>query len=265
MEKIEITQMTYTYRHRNACKLALCNLNVTVEPGEFVCIVGHSGCGKTTLLNVLAGLLKPSAGRVTIDGEPLNGPGTDRAIVFQNYSLFPWMTVRDNVRFGIEQARKDLKPQQVRTIAESVLERVGMEKAMDNYPFQLSGGMAQRVAIARALAMDAAILLLDEPFGALDAKRRKDLQMLLEKLWMESQPAKTILFVTHDIEEALILGDRILFMRSGRIAEIIPVPFERPRKRERLLDSPEFHVMKDRLNEMFEQDEQLETQEEDVE
>ncbi len=263
MSIIDIFHLTFSYKNNNRYETVLSDLNLQIKEGEFVCITGHSGCGKSTLLNILAGLLLPSSGRVVIDGNPLTGPGTERAVVFQHDSLFPWMTARKNVLFGIQQARRELKKSEAEELAEVYLKKVGMEKAMDKYPYQLSGGMQQRVAIARALAMDSKILLLDEPFGALDAKRRKELQQLLESLWDSRNGKKTVVFVTHDIEEAILLADRILFMRPGRIEADMMVPFSRPRtrNREKILSSMEYKLLKNKLTDLFYLDFDLELEE----
>lgn len=251
MGAIDISHLTFTYGEHNKCNTVLYDLKLQIRDGEFVCIIGHSGCGKSTLLNILAGLLRPESGQVLIDGKPLTGPGTDRAVVFQHYSLFPWMTARKNVLFGIQQARKELKKDQAEELAELYLKKVGMEKDMDKYPYQLSGGMQQRVAIARALAMDAEILLLDEPFGALDAKNRTQLQQLLEHLWYGGSQRKTVIFVTHDIEEAILLADRIVFMRAGQIEAELIVPYSRPRKQEEILKSEDYEKLKSALLDLF--------------
>ena len=172
-------------------KLVLKHLDLEVADGEFLCLVGHSGCGKSTTLRILAGLQKPIAGTIATNGNPIEGPGLDRSVVFQNYSLFPWMTVKKNVEFGIKQASielsRGLSKGQMSDIADEYLTKVSMRKAADLYPYQLSGGMRQRVAIARALAMDTEVLLFDEPFGALDIKTRRELQMLMEDLWVSGR------------------------------------------------------------------------------
>lgn len=228
MAKIELQHVSFCYGKRGGCFRALDDLNLTIESGEFICLLGQSGCGKTTLLRLLAGLQMPTQGVITMDGKPITGPGTDRAMVFQNYTLFPWMTAQKNVQFGIRQAQKQLGRTAANELAMEYLSKVHMAGAANKYPYQLSGGMRQRVAIARALAMDADILLLDEPFGALDAKIRADLQALLEELWC-SKEAKTVIFVTHDIAEAALLASRILFMTPGKIRDSIPVDLPRPR------------------------------------
>jgi NitT/TauT family transport system ATP-binding protein len=251
MGAIDISHLTYTYGEHNKCHNVLHNLNLQINDGEFICIIGHSGSGKSTLLNILAGLLRPRSGQVLIDDKPLAGPGTERAVVFQHYSLFPWMTARKNVLFGIQQARKELKKGQAEELVDLYLKKVGMEKDMDKYPYQLSGGMQQRVAIARALAMDAEILLLDEPFGALDAKNRTDLQQLLEHLWDGGSQRKTVVFVTHDIEEAILLADRIVFLRDGKIEAELTVPYSRPRKQEDMLKSDAYETLKSKLLDLF--------------
>lgn len=247
---VELAGLSFGYPGTAPAQSVFKDLSLQIKTGEFVCVVGHSGCGKSTLLNILAGLLPAGGGRVLLDGRPLTGPGTDRAVVFQHYSLFPWMTALQNVVFGIRQNGKKLKKAYVRGLAVEYLRRVDMWDAKDKYPYQLSGGMQQRVALARALAMDADLLLLDEPFGALDSKRRVELQQLLEKLWRDAESPKTVVFVTHDIEEALLLADRIFFMQPGRISADLAVPYARPRRRE-ILDTASYAALKQALLKLF--------------
>ena len=237
-------------------------MDLQIQDGEFICLIGHSGCGKTTLLKILAGLLPPAKGQIYIDGRRVDGPGTERAIVFQDYSLFPWMTVRNNVIFGIRQAKKHIAKKQAEQRAEEYLLKVGMEAFSNKYPYQLSGGMRQRVAIARALAMDAENLLLDEPFGALDTRRRSELQRLLEQLWDNGIQRKTVIFVTHDIDEAILLADRIIFMRPGKIASCLRVPYARPRKQQEILNSDGYKRLKTDLQQLFYLDPELKNHEE---
>ncbi|SHN57956.1 ABC transporter ATP-binding protein [Desulfitobacterium chlororespirans] len=236
-------------------ELVLKHLNLIVRDGEFLCLVGHSGCGKTTLLQNLAGLLRPVAGTIAIDNKPLNRPGLDRAVVFQNYALFPWLTALKNVEFGVRQASvelgRNLSKQQIRDISQEYLVKVNMEKAQDLHPYQLSGGMQQRVAIARALAMDAEILLFDEPFGALDVKTRRELQAIMENLWIREEIRKTAVFITHDIDEAIFLADRIIFMTNGVFHQSFEVGAERPRDPETYPGSPEYKRIKADLLELF--------------
>ena len=251
MGKIEVSHLNVTYKQGNTAFKALNDIDFTIQDGEFVCIVGHSGCGKSTLLRVLSGLMSPDEGSVLIDDQKVEGPGTDRTVVFQQYSLFPWMSARKNIIFGLEQVRTDWTKEKREKIADEYLARVGMSEAADKYPYQLSGGMRQRVAIARALAMDTEILLLDEPFGALDTRTRTSLQELLSQLWQSGERKKTIVFVTHDIDEAILLADRILFMEPGKIAASIDVPFTRPRHKQELMAGDEFYSLRKKLVDWF--------------
>ena len=208
---------------------ALAGIDFDVDPGEFVCIVGPSGCGKTTLFRILAGLEAATSGEVRLDERVVTGPTPDMGIVFQEYHLFPWQTVRENVAFGLEQT--DVSSEERDRRVAHLVDLVGLEGFEDSYPKALSGGMKQRVALARALAIDPALLLMDEPFGAVDAQTRERLQGELLEIWAET--AKTILFVTHDVEEAITLADRIVVMAKepGSIREILTVDLERPRER----------------------------------
>jgi len=213
---------------------ALENVSLTVEDGEFVCIVGPSGCGKTTLLNIVAGLEKPTKGEVLVDGKPVVSPGPDRVMVFQEYALFPWRTVLGNVEFGLEIA--GVPREERRKIALRYIRLVGLSGFENKYPHELSGGMKQRVALARALVMNPKVLLMDEPFGALDAQTRNIMQAELLRIWQATR--KTILFVTHSILEAVYFADRVVVLtaRPGRVKRIFKVNLERPRKK----GSPEF-------------------------
>ena len=206
---------------------ALVDINLKIQEGEFICLLGPSGCGKSTLLKIIAGLIPATSGKIIIDGKVIDGPGPERAVVFQDYALFPWMSVRDNVEFGLE-ARK-LAPAARKEISDKLLGVVGLTDFADRYPHHLSGGMKQRVSIARALAVNPSLLLMDEPFGALDAQTRQSLQDELLRIWREYR--KTVIFVTHSIEEAIYLSDRIVVMtaRPGRIKEVVSIDEARPR------------------------------------
>ena len=216
---------------------ALDRVSFEVPDQQFAVIVGPSGCGKSSLLYLTAGLAEPSEGDIYVGGQKVNGPGADRGMVFQGYTLFPWLTVRQNIEFGLK--RRKLPSNEIRTIVEFYLNEVGLVKFAEHYPKQLSGGMMQRVAIARALANDPQILLMDEPFGALDSQTRLQMQQLLLQVWGNSK--KTVVFVTHDIDEAILLADRIYVMgaRPGHIKEILDVPIERPRNLDVVME-PEF-------------------------
>jgi NitT/TauT family transport system ATP-binding protein len=224
---LTVENLNKNYVSRGSETSALVNIDLQIEEGEFICLLGPSGCGKSTLLKIIAGLIPATSGRIAINGEPVSGPGPERAVVFQDYALFPWMTVRDNVEFGLE-ARK-LPVAERHEISSRLLKVVGLSDFADRFPHHLSGGMKQRVSIARALAVDPSLLLMDEPFGALDAQTRHVLQDELLRIWREYR--KTVVFVTHSIEEAIYLSDRIVVMtaRPGRVKQIVTVPEARPR------------------------------------
>jgi ABC-type nitrate/sulfonate/bicarbonate transport system ATPase subunit len=217
---------------------ALARIDLAIDSGEFVCLIGASGCGKSTLLRIIAGFEEPTTGEVSTHGKPITGPGSDRGMVFQDYALFPWMTVNRNIGFGPRQ--RGLPRAEIAAIADEFVRLVGLEHFADRYPNQLSGGMKQRVAIARVLANDANILLMDEPFGALDALTREQLQRELLQIWARTKV--TIVFVTHSVEEAVLLSDRILVMSAGpgRIESDIAIDLPRPRD----VSSPEFNAVR---------------------
>ena len=220
---------------------ALRDINLEVAKGEFICVIGHSGCGKSTLLNMVSGFLKPSSGSVTIDNVAIERPGPDRMVVFQNYSLLPWKSVEQNVALAVKAARSELDAQTQAQVVDHHLEMVGLAEARHKRPDQISGGMRQRVAIARALAVRPDVLVLDEPFGALDAITKEELQEELLAIWRENKP--TVLMITHDIDEALFLADRIVMMTNGpsaTIGEIVDVPFQRPRRYADIQNDPRY-------------------------
>ncbi len=224
--------------------LALDDISLEVADQEFAVIVGPSGCGKSSLLRLVAGLVEPTSGEITLDGTPVTRPGKDRGMVFQSYTLFPWLTVRDNVEFGLRIG--GIPAEKRKHISDHFISEVGLEGFENSYPKQLSGGMMQRVALARALANDPEILLMDEPFGALDSQTRSLMQELLLQIWEHSH--KTVLFITHDIDEAILLGDRVHVMtaRPGRIKERVEIDLARPRQVD-VLTSPEFIAIKRRI------------------
>jgi NitT/TauT family transport system ATP-binding protein len=227
VSSIAARQVSMVFETRNGEVRALDDVTVEVADADFVCIVGASGCGKSTLLNIMAGLIRPTAGTVEVGERPVEGPGVDRGMVFQSYTLFPWLRVRENVEFG--PSLKGVSQAERRRTADRLLEEMGLVEFARAYPRELSGGMKQRVAIARALANDPEVLLMDEPFGALDALTRAGAQRFLTEIW--EQHRRTIAFVTHDIDEAIYLGDTVYVMsrRPGRIREVVPVDISRPR------------------------------------
>ncbi|GLK77860.1 ABC transporter ATP-binding protein [Methylopila jiangsuensis] len=225
---VEVTDFRLRYDSAEGAVDAVTDVSLTIRPGEFVSIIGPSGCGKSTLLNALAGFLKPTSGTVTVDGEPVKGPGADRGVIFQQYSLFPWKTVRENVEFGLKM-RGVGRAERARA-ARTLLGLAGLSAFENHYPDRLSGGMKQRVGIVRALATGPRILLLDEPFGALDAQTRLIMQQILTNMWQRLKIS--VLFITHDLDEAIFLSDRIYVMtsRPGTVKAEIAVPLPRPRE-----------------------------------
>ncbi len=241
---LEISGLSKRFDSKAGEVIALQDISLTVHRREFMCVLGQSGCGKSTLIRILAGLETPSAGQVLVDGNPVTGPGRDRGMVFQSYTLFPWLTVKQNVMFGPRMAGKNSTTNEGE--ARQWLALVGLDKFEDSYPHQLSGGMKQRAAIARALANGPRILLMDEPFGALDPQTRQQMQAYLLQIWKNVDI--TVFFITHDLDEAIFLSDRILVLdpRPGRVREIVEVPVPRPRDHEQLR-SPEFLATKAHL------------------
>jgi len=233
--RIEVKNFALSYETLDGSVDAVTDTDIHVNPGEFVSIVGPSGCGKSTLLNAVAGFLKPTAGTVTVDGDVVTGPSAERGMVFQQYSLFPWKTVRENVEFGLKM--RGMARSQRERAARTLLGLAGLEDFEKHYPERLSGGMKQRVGIVRALATGPKVLLLDEPFGALDAQTRVIMQQILTNMWQRLKIS--VLFVTHDIDEAIFLSDRVYCMtaRPGSIKAEIPIPLERPRQQAMMMSS----------------------------
>lgn len=215
--------------------IALAEINLDIVANQFVSIIGPSGCGKSTLLNIIAGLDQPTQGAVLLNGQPIKAPGPDRGVVFQHYSLMPWMTVEENIRFAIETVFPTMTRAEQIDQVRQYIELVGLQSASKRHPHELSGGMKQRVGIARALAIEPQMLLMDEPFGALDALTRGFLQDEVARIW--EQQRKTVILITHSIDEALLLSDKIIMMSRGpaaKIVEVLDIPFPRPRRRENL-------------------------------
>ncbi|MED5606567.1 MULTISPECIES: ABC transporter ATP-binding protein [unclassified Pseudomonas] len=245
--RLRVDQVSLRYRTPEGGTFsALDKVSFEVPDQQFAVIVGPSGCGKSSLLYLTAGLSEPTEGDIYVGGQRVDGPGADRGMVFQSYTLFPWLTVRENVEFGLK--RRGMPAAERKEIVDHYLNEVGLANFAGNYPKQLSGGMMQRVAIARALANDPQILLMDEPFGALDSQTRMQMQKLLLRVWDHSK--KTVVFVTHDIDEAILLGDRVYVMgaRPGRIKRILDVPIERPRSLDMVMDRQFIEMKREILN-----------------
>jgi len=223
----------------------LSGVNLTVDSGEFICVIGHSGCGKSTLLNMVAGFSQPTSGSVRLNSQPISQPGPDRMMVFQNYALLPWRTAFENVYLAVNAVYPNKPRGEKAAIVREHLAMVGLTDAADKKPPQLSGGMKQRVAIARALSIRPQVLILDEPFGALDAITKEELQEELLKIWTDHQC--TVLMITHDIDEALFLADRLVMMTNGpaaKIGEVVEIPFPRPRDRARIMEDPQYYKLR---------------------
>lgn len=242
---LTIDRVSKVFSTRSGPLTVLQDISLNVEEGEFVCFIGHSGCGKSTLLNMVSGFLQPTDGGVYLKGQPIQKPGPDRMVVFQNYSLLDWKTVYDNVYLAVHSVYPNLAKTQKRQIVQDHLEMVGLTEAMDKKPGQISGGMKQRVAIARALAIRPQILIMDEPFGALDAITKEELQEELLRIWQSHK--STVLMITHDIDEALFLADRLVMMTNGpaaTIGEVLDIPFKRPRQRSALMEDPRYYELR---------------------
>jgi len=246
--QMEVQNLTVVFGAKDDEVVAVQNLSFTVSSGEFLCLLGTSGCGKSTILNALGGFISPNKGEVLLDGSRIHSPGPDRGMVFQQHALFPWKTVRKNVEFGLK--IKGIPADEKQRIAQQYIDLVGLTGFEKRYPAELSGGMEQRVGLARTLAIDPLVLLMDEPFGSLDAQTRMMMQELLLRIWDESD--KTVIFVTHDVEEAVLLADRILVLtaRPACVKEEIRVGIERPRSYE-VVTSPAFTRIKQRALELI--------------
>ena len=249
--KVKIDNVVKKYQGRNGEVIALNGVSLDIHENEFICVVGPSGCGKSTLLNNIGGLDTPTSGAIYVDGKVVDGPSPERGIVFQQYALFPWLTVEQNVAFGLKLQGKS--KEECAEITKKYLKMVELEKFADSYPKELSGGMKQRAAIARAYAVNPEVLLMDEPFGALDAQTRTQLQSELLQTWQEEK--KTCFFITHDVEEAIILAQRVVIMsaRPGRIKEIVDIDIPYPRTQETKM-SPRFMELKNYIwNQVFQE------------
>lgn len=240
-----IEDVSKVYPAPTGSSTVLEGVNLTVHEGEFICLIGHSGCGKSTLLNMVAGFNKPTTGEVRLQTKRITQPGPDRMVVFQNYSLLPWMSAFDNIYLGIDSVWPEKSKSEKVAIVEEHLAMVGLSDAANKKPKELSGGMKQRVCIARALALRPQVLILDEPFGALDPITREELQEELLKIWSENQV--TVLMITHDIDEALLLSDRLVMMTNGpaaQIGDVLNIPFPRPRNRTQVMEDPEYYILR---------------------
>jgi nitrate/nitrite transport system ATP-binding protein len=245
---LEIWELGKSFNTERGTQKVVDGFNLTVAEGEFVCLIGHSGCGKSTVLSIVAGLAGPTSGTVILAGREVTGPGTDRGVVFQAPCLFPWMTALQNVTLGLEQAFPKLTPGERNERGAEHLERVGLGSALHKHPAELSQGMRQRVGLARAFALEPKMLLLDEPFGMLDSLTRLELQDALMEAW--SRERITALMVTHDVDEALYLSSRVAMMTSGpgaKLGAILSVPFERPRDRATLIESHDYELAREEM------------------
>jgi nitrate ABC transporter ATP-binding subunit len=250
-DAIKIKDVTVSFKSKsNGLYTAIDNISLDVKKGEIVTLIGHSGCGKSTLMNTISGMVTPTSGEVYASGNLVKGPGPDRGIVFQNYSLLPWLSVFQNIYVAVDSALKDLSATEKKELVEKNLHMVHLWEHRDKLPGHLSGGMKQRVAIARAFAINPKILLLDEPFGALDALTKGSMHIELLKLWNLDNREKTIVMVTHDIEEAIFLSDRVVVMNDGpaaTIKEIVDVPLARPRNKKAIVHEAGYMDTHDRL------------------
>ncbi len=248
---IEVNNVTISFKTNNKTVFtAVKDINLKVGQGEIVSIIGHSGCGKSTLMNSISGMVTPTQGSVTVNGKTVKGPGPDRGIVFQNYSLLPWMSVYKNVYEAVDSVLKNKTKEEKQQIVEYNLQMVNLSQHKDKLPSQLSGGMKQRTAIARAFAINPSVLLLDEPFGALDALTKSSMHVELLKIWNLNKRQQTIVMVTHDIEEAIFLSDRVVVMNDGpeaTIREIVDINLPRPRNKKEIVHLPAYMAVHDKL------------------
>lgn len=250
MSYLQIKDLEISFKTPKGTFVAVQDINLDIEKGEIISIIGHSGCGKSTIMNAVGGMLSPTKGQVILDGKVIKGPGPDRGIVFQNYSLLPWFSVYQNIFQAVDAALKDKTKPEKMELTEKYLHMVNLWEHREKLPSQISGGMKQRVAIARAFAINPDVLLLDEPFGALDALTKASLHIELLKMWNLTHRSKTIIMVTHDIEEAVFLSDKIIVMNNGpaaTIREIEDVHLPRPRNKKTTVNMPEYKVIRERL------------------
>lgn len=258
---LEVENIVKSYRTPEGGELVVLDkINLTIREDEYISVIGHSGCGKSTLLKMVAGLEKPTSGSIRLEGKEIRKPGADRMMVFQHYSLLPWLTVQENVRLAVDEVLKTASPLEKKQIVSEHLAMVNLTQAANKYPDEISGGMKQRVGIARALAIRPKVLLMDEPFGALDALTRGKLQRQVLDIW-ENNP-QTVMMITHDVDEALYMSDRIVMLTNGpnaRIGEILEVPFSHPRDRQAIRESREYFELRNHalnfLDQHFNQDE----------